>query len=62
MEGTVNQITDDLQDYMVSGTEEEEKAVRVGLELLEKDGKEHLKHERHIGQRENKSAQELLEK
>ncbi len=65
MVGRTHQIAHDAMDYMIAKEEEEEEEevlIITGLGFLEKAGREHLEHERHIGEEEEKTAQELLEK
>ena len=61
MEGASQEIEHDLMEYMVS-TENAEKEVMAGLELLAKIGAKHLEHEKHVGVDEKNEAEKLMAK
>ena len=62
MENTANEASHEVMDYVVFGEEESKQIVLSATKDLEELGLEHLEHETHIGQEEQKVAEELLVK
>lgn len=62
MENAANEAAHELMDYVVFGEEESKQIILSVTKDLEEAGLEHLQHETHIGQEEQKVAEELLVK
>ncbi|MCK4829857.1 PAS domain S-box protein, partial [bacterium] len=62
MEMAANKAAHEVMDYVINGDEESKQITLSATEYLEKLGLEHLEHETHIGQEEQKVAEELMVK
>lgn len=62
MEMLANEAAHELMDYVVFGGEEDKQITLSATKDLEMRGLEHLQHETHIGQEEQKVAEELMVK
>ena len=60
MEGAATEAAHELIDYTIRGKEESKQITLSAIKDLEKLGQEHLEHETHIGQEEQKAAEELM--
>ena len=62
MEMLANEVAHESMDYIYSGKEETKQSILSAIKQLENKGLVHLEHETHIGQEEQKAAEELIEK
>ena len=61
MEKSAAETAHELMDYIIYGEEESKQIALSATKDLEKMGLEHLEHEIHIGQEEQKEAEHILE-
>jgi len=62
MDKAVIETVQGLMEYMTQGKEKYAKKIQLAMEAVNKHGLVHLEHETHIGQEEQKAAEELLAK